>query len=159
MNTDPHPFLLLIEQHAKAIDRVCRSFARGNEMDFEDLRQETIVNLWIGWQRYQPRSKAVTWVWRIALNTCISWQRKDSRHQEAEIVGCADYAESTSEKERLQHLAELIALLPSRDQQLIRLYLDGWKQHEIAQMLSTTESNVQTRIYRIKNQLKEMSHE
>lgn len=154
-----HPFLTLLEQHSRAIDRVCRSFAKDNEMDFEDLRQETIVNLWIGWQEYQPRYKSVTWVWRIAVNTGISWQRRNLRHQQYECVAYADYAEVLPDASHLQELMELIALLPAKDQHLMKLYLDGWKLGEIAQMLATTETNIQTRIYRIKNHLKELSNE
>lgn len=46
-----HPFLDLLNQHHRAIDKLCRRFARGNEMDYEDLRQDAIVNLWIGWKK------------------------------------------------------------------------------------------------------------
>jgi len=40
---------------------------------------------------------------------------------------------------------------------LLRLYLDGWKQGEIAQMLGISESNVQTRMMRAKEKLRKMN--
>lgn len=154
-----HPFLDLLDQHRRAIDKLCRKFARGNEMDYEDLRQEAIVNLWIGWKKYRPLCRSVTWVWRIVLNTCISWQRRNSRHQICDNILCVDYPEDSTGASMRQELSELIALLPEKDQRLIELYLDGWKLQEIAQMLSTTETNIQTRIYRIKKQINRLSDE
>ncbi len=154
-----HPFLNLIDQHSRAIDKLCRSFAKGNEMDFEDLRQEAIVNLWISWQNYRPTYKPITWVWRIVLNTGISWQRRNNQHQNCQFVSYSDYTAAAPDTSQLQALTEIIALLPEKDQQLIRLYLDGWKQSEIAQMLSTTETNIQTRIHRIKKQINNLSNE
>lgn len=149
----------LIDQHSRAIDKLCRSFAKGNEMDFEDLRQEAIVNLWISWQNYRPTYKPITWVWRIVLNTGISWQRRNSQHRNCQFVSYSDYTVVAPDTSQLQALTETIALLPEKDQQLIRLYLDGWKQSEIAQMLSTTETNIQTRIHRIRKQLNDLSNE
>lgn len=154
-----HPFLKLLDQHSRAIDRLCKSFAKGDEMEYEDMRQEAIINLWIGWQRYQHTYKPITWVWRIVLNTCISWQRSNSKHKNGNTTLNFDLPVSTSESVAHQTLLELISLLPVKDQQLIGLYLDGWNLNEIAQMLSTTETNIQTRIYRIKKQLNKLSNE
>ena len=154
-----HPFLALLNQHLRAIDKLCGLFARGNKMDFEDLRQDAIINLWIGWKKYKPLCQSVTWVWRIVLNTCISWQRRNRRYQSGNIIPYADYSNDSTDTYLHQELSELIALLPEKDQKLIALYLDGWKLQEIAQMLSTTETNIQTRIYRIKKQIKKLSNE
>lgn len=154
-----HPFLTLLDQHHRAIDKLCRRFARGNEMDYEDLRQDAIVNLWIGWKKYRPLCRSVTWVWRIVLNTCISWQRRNNRYQSCNNILYADYPNDSTDASMHQELSELITLLPEKDQQLIELYLDGWKLQEIALMLSTTETNIQTRIYRIKKQINKLSNE
>lgn len=154
-----HPFLDLLDQHRRAIDKLCRKFARGNEVDYEDLRQDAIVNLWIGWKSYRPMGQSVTWVWRIVLNSCISWQRRNSRYQNCSNASYADCPEDQTDARMHQELSELITLLPEKDQQLIELYLDGWKLQEIAQMLSSTETNIQTRIYRIKKQIIKLSNE
>ncbi|MCQ2278462.1 MAG: sigma-70 family RNA polymerase sigma factor [Bacteroidales bacterium] len=158
-NRSQHPFLTLLDQHHRAIDKLCWAFARGNEMDYEDLRQDAIVNLWVGWKNYKPLCQSVTWVWRIVLNTCISWQRRNRRYQSINSISYADYSDDSTETYLHQELSELIALLPEKDQQLLALYMDGWKLQEIAQMLSTTETNIQTRIYRIKKQINRLSNE
>ncbi len=153
-----HPFLTLVEQHSAAIDRVCCSFCH-NEEDHRDLRQDIVVNLWLGWRRYRPTAKPVTWVWRVALNTAISWYRHKRRQVETVPIEGVDLHDDREMSEERNHLYDLIKLLEPRDRKLLRLYLDGWKQAEIGQMLGMTESNVQTRLMRIKNKLKQLSDE
>ena len=151
-----HSFLTLIETHSAAIDRVCRSFCHTAE-DREDLRQDIIMNLWLGWSRYRPTAKPVTWVWRVAVNTGISWWRHRQRQVETMPLDGLEMPDDTADREAVAHLYELVRLLPSKDQQLLRLYLDGWKQSEIGEMLGISETNVQTRMERIKKKLKELS--
>lgn len=150
-----HPFLTLVEKHSAAIDAVCRSFCHRRE-DREDLRQDIIVNLWQGWQHYRPQAKAVTWVWRVAVNTGISWWRHSKRQVETTAIDRLDFAEDLTDREAAERLHELVGRLPQRDRQLIQLYLDGWKQGEIGEMLGISETNVQTRMVRIKAKLRKM---
>ena len=151
-----HPFLTLVEEHSAAINRVCRSFCHTAE-DCEDLRQDIIVNLWLGWSRYRPTAKPVTWVWRVAVNTGISWRRHRQRQVETTPLEGLEVPDEGIDREDREWLRELIRLLPQKDQKLLRLYLDGWKQDEIGEMLGISESNVQTRISRIKQKLQKLS--
>ncbi|MBQ9864414.1 MAG: sigma-70 family RNA polymerase sigma factor [Bacteroidales bacterium] len=151
-----HPFLILIENHSAAIDRVCRSFCHTTE-DHEDLRQDIIANLWQGWKHYRPTAKPVTWVWRVAVNTGISWRRHRQRQVETAPLEGLEMADDTVTREDRAYLYELIRQLPDKDQKLLRLYLEGWKQDEIGEMLGITESNVQTRMSRIKQELRNLS--
>ncbi len=151
-----HPFLTLIETHSAAIDRVCRSFCHTME-DCEDLRQDIIVNLWLGWSRYRPTAKPVTWVWRVAVNTGISWRRHRQRQVETTPLEGLELPDEGIDRENREWLRELIRQLPTKDQKLLRLYLDGWKQDEIGEMLGISETNVQTRMSRIKQKLRKLS--
>ncbi len=151
-----HPFLTLIETHSAAIDRVCRSFCHTME-DCEDLRQDIIVNLWLGWSRYRPTAKPVTWVWRVAVNTGISWRRHRQRQVETTPLEGLELPDEGIDRENREWLRELIRQLPTKDQKLLRLYLDGWKQDEIGEMLGMSETNVQTRMSRIKQKLRKLS--
>lgn len=158
MSHTEHPFLDLLEQHAGAISRICRAFSQGSREDYEDLRQEVIINLWQGWKHYRPDHKTVTWVWHIATNTCITWYRH-KRRQIATTTLEDDLALPDVEEQEAALLHSLIEQLPYSDQQLLRLYLDGWNHREIATMLDTTQTNVQTRLYRIRHKLKDLNHE
>ena len=151
-----HPFLALVEEHAGAINRVCRSFCHTAE-DREDLRQDIIMNLWLGWSRYRPAAKPVTWVWRVAVNTGISWLRHRNRQVETAPLEGIEIPDEGIDSENRKWLYELIRQLPDKDQKLLRLYLDGWKQDEIGEMLGISETNVQTRMSRIKQKLQKLS--
>ena len=151
-----HPFLTLVETHSAAIDRVCWSFCHTTE-DHEDLRQDIIMNLWLGWSRYRPTAKPVTWVWRVAVNTGISWLRHRQRQVETMPLEGLEVPDDTMTREERMYLYELIRQLPARDQKLLRLYLEGWKQDEIGEMLGISETNVQTRMSRIKQKLRNLS--
>ena len=151
-----HPFLTLIESHTAAIDRVCRSFCHTTE-DHEDLRQDIIMNLWLGWERYRPTAKPVTWVWRVAVNTGISWRRHRQRQVETMPIEGLEMPDEGIDSEERKWLYELIRQMPAKDQKLLRLYLEGWKQDEIGEMLGISETNVQTRMSRIKQKLRNLS--
>jgi RNA polymerase sigma-70 factor (ECF subfamily) len=153
---DEHPFVELIEQHGAAIGSICRSFCSSVE-DREDLRQEVLLNLWRGWKRYRPEHKAITWVYRVALNTAISWRRRRKRQVETLPLVDFDLPDDTDLQEQSAHLKALIAQLPMGDQRLIGLYLDGFASNEIARLLGSSRTNVTTRIGRIKEKLKQLN--
>ena len=154
---DEHPFIELIERHEAAIGRVCRSFCSVDE-DREDLRQEIMLNLWRGWKRYRPDHKIITWVYRVALNTAISWQRRRKRQVETMSIDCFDIPEDSTLREQSAHLRVLIALLPVSDQRLINFYLDGFETEEIARLMGISRTNVTTRIVRIKEKLRKLNN-
>ena len=135
---------------------MCRSFCHTTE-DCEDLRQDIIMNLWLGWSHYRPTAKPVTWVWRVAVNTGISWRRHRQRQVDTSPLDGIDLPDDGVDHEERKWLYELIRQLPDKDQKLLRLYLDGWKHDEIGEMLGISETNVQTRMSRIKQKLRKLS--
>ena len=152
---DGHPFIELIERHEAAINRVCRSFCSVAE-DREDLRQEILLNLWRGWKNYRPDHKTITWVYRVALNTAISWRRHRKRQIETLPLPGFDLPEESVLREQSAHLKALIAQLSASDQRFINLYLDGFSTEEIGRLMGISQTNVTTRIGRIKDKLRKM---
>ena len=112
---------------------------------------------WLGWSRYRPTAKPVTWVWRVAVNTGITWRRHRQRQVETTPLEGLDLPDEGMDREEREWLRELIRQLPIKDQKLLRLYLDGWKHDEIGEMMGISESNVQTRMLRIKQKLRKLS--
>ena len=149
---DEHPFIELIENHDAAINRVCRSFCRDAE-DRKDLRQDILMHLWTGWKDYRPDHKAITWIYHVAVNTAISWRRHRQRQVEALPLDGFDLPEDAAIREQSAHLKILISMLPASDQRLINFYLDGFSTDEIGRMMSISQTNVTTRIARIKEKL------
>ena len=153
---DEHPFVELIEQHGAAIGSICRSFCSSVE-DREDLRQDILLHLWQGWKSYRPDHRPITWLYRVALNTAISWRRRRKRQVETLPLVDFDLPDDTDLQEQSAHLKALIAQLPMGDQRLIGLYLDGFASNEIARLLGYSRTNVTTRIGRIKEKLKQLN--
>ena len=155
---DEHPFIELIEKHEAAISRVCRSFCRNAE-DREDLRQEILMRLWVGWKGYRPDHKPITWIYRVALNTTVSWHRHRQRQVETLPLDGFDLPEDNTLREQAAHLKALIGMLPAGDQRLINLYLDGFSSEEIGRLMGISQTNVTTRIARIKEKLRKLKVE
>lgn len=156
MMMEQHPFIELIERHNAAIERVCRSFCSSPE-DREDLKQEILVHLWQGWKGYRPEHKPITWLYRVALNTAISWRRSQKRRVETMPLEAFDVPEDATLQELSAHLRALMLRLPVADQRLLSLYLDGFSSAEIGEMMQMSTTAVTTRIGRIKEKLRKMN--
>lgn len=157
MQTNEHPFLETITRHTALIEKMCRSFCGDSREDREDLRQDILLNLWRGWKHWKPEHKPITWIYRVAKNTAITWKRNKERQINVQPLDPTDIPHSTDNDEAVEQLYSLIRQLPVADQRLIQLYIDGWNAKEMARMLQTSESNVTTRISRIKQKLNEMN--
>lgn len=157
MQNQEHPFIETVARHTALIDKICRSFCGDNQEDRNDLRQDILLNLWRGWKRWKPDHKPITWIYRVAKNTAISWRRNNLRQIETQPLEKTDIPPNPGNKEAVEQLYSLIYQLEASDQRLIQLYIDGWSGKEMAQMMQTTESNITTRISRIKKKLNELN--
>lgn len=152
-------FLLLLEEHKKILYKVAGSYCR-NPSDRQDLAQEIVVQLWRSFDRYDDRQRFSTWMYRIALNVAISFYRSESRRKRSTvpaedfILEIADDRASAEPDENLLLLQRYIAQLDELDRALIILYLDGNRYDTIAEVLGISETNVGTKISRIKQRLR-----
>ena len=151
-------FVDLLDQHRKIIHKVAGTYAR-TVADRADLEQEIVAQLWRSFGRYDEQYRYSTWMYRIALNVAISWYRSESRRQRTHIPAEDSIlqvsAESPAEPdERLQQLHVFIERLGEIDRALVILYLDGHRYDSIAEILGFSETNVGTRISRIKQRLR-----
>lgn len=152
-------FLVLLDEHRKILYKVASSYCR-NPADRQDLAQEIAVQLWRSFHRYDERYRFSTWMYRIALNVAISFYRSEARRSqhtvpaEDSILEIADARDSTEPDNNLQLLQRFIEQLGELDRALIILYLDGNRYDTIAEILGISETNVGTRINRIKQKLR-----
>ena len=121
----------------------------------EDYYQEVLCNLWQNFEQFDGRSKRSTWIYRVALYTCISFVR---RKQPASISLSFDLSneEDTALKEQVEELRAVINRLGHIDRALIMLWLDGYTYEEMAEVTGLSESNVAVKLMRAKNKIKEM---
>lgn len=115
------------------------------------------MHLWQGWKGYRPEHKPITWLYRVTLNTAISWRRHRKRQIETVALDGFDLPNDSITREQSAHLKALIAMLPQADQRLINLYLDGFSTDEMGRLLSISQTNVTTRIARIKEKLRKLN--
>ena len=159
MNEQEQMFLRLVEQHKQIIYKVCFMYASDDET-INDLFQEVTLNLWKGFPRFRGESKPTTWVYRIAVNTCVSWLRSSNRRPQTVplTLSMTDLMTDEQEKENLRELYALINRLGKLERALILLWLEERNYEEIAEILDISVTNVGVRINRIKAKLKVMSN-
>ena len=151
--------LQLIEENKRILYKIAGSYCR-NAGDREDLIQEMIFQLWRSGERFDDQHKFSTWMYRIALNVAISFYRKAGRGGLRVELGAdldlADPHDGGGELEdRVALLRRFIGELGELDKALMILYLESKSYKEMAEILGITETNVATKISRVKDQLKQ----
>ena len=120
-------------------------------MDVDDLFQEVMMNLWKGIEGYKGKAQLSTWIYRITVNTCILWKKKQTKNQAVKATIQKDFpaiegiAEVT-QNEQILALKKAIQQLKKMDRTLILLILEECSYKEIAEITGMTVSNVGARI-------------
>jgi len=157
---DKDEFLRQIEAHKLIIYKICNSYCK-NVSDRDDLGQEIIYQLWRSFQIYNGSVKFSTWMYRVALNVAITFYRKTKTAIAIIQLGetdteIEDSIDDSSELEKNKNLLQLfINELKELEKALMILYLEEKSYSEISEILGITETNVATRIHRIKDKLKQ----
>jgi len=151
-------FESLMDEHKRILYKVCHSYCR-NRDDRDDLAQEIIIQLWRSFGGFDGRVRFSTWMYRIALNVAISFYRREStrtRHvisDDERLLSAID--EGAGQTDELQLLYRFIEGLDPLNKALVLLYLDGNSYQEIAGVLGISETNVATKINRLKSTMKQ----
>lgn len=152
-------FLEQLEKHKAILYKVANAYCHRRE-DRGDLIQEIVIELWRSFERFDSRAAFSTWMHRIAMNVAISFYRGESRRirdalpiEEFGMDLTAADSVMEAQSEDLQALHQMISKLDEINRALILLYLEGYPQEEIADMVGISASNVATRINRIKQKL------
>jgi RNA polymerase sigma factor (sigma-70 family) len=155
---NPTDLLQRIQDNKGILYKISNSYCR-NAGDREDLMQEMVYQLWRSGQRFDETQKFSTWMYRIALNVAISFYRRANRSgitvaldAEAQL---ADEGGSEVLEERIEVLTRFIRGLNELDKALMILYLEERPYREIAEILGISETNVATKLGRIKGRLKQ----
>ena len=152
-------FLSVIESHKGILYTIANAYCKNTE-DRKDLIQEIVIQIWKSFDTYDPQFKFSTWIYRIALNVAISFYRKETRrmrlagHLPEDILTLPDINQDDGKSEDIGVLHRCIAELRELDKALMLLYLDEKSYKEIADITGITETNVATKIARIKIALK-----
>lgn len=151
-------FEKIVKEHKNTIYTVCFMFSKDAD-EVNDLFQETLINLWQGFNSFKGESSIRTWIWRVSLNTCISSERKKSKLHTVPLSMDINLYEDTDEDSRqIQMLYNRINRLKPFDRAIVLLWLDNLSYDEIAAIVGISVKNVSVRLVRIKEELKKMSN-
>lgn len=154
-------FTRMVKEQKSTIYTVCMMFS-DNADEVDDMVQETLINMWNGFERFENRSNPRTWIWRIAMNTCISFDRKRRRQSDTasslSTIGISSVAvtdESQNDKQ-ICMLHDRIHKLGVFDRAIVLLWLEDLSYEEIGHIVGISAKNVGVRLVRIREALKNM---
>ena len=155
-------FERMVRENRGTIYTVCYMFSNDQD-EVADLFQEVLINLWKSLPSFEERHGNVrSWIYRVSLNVCISLNRKKRRNKTVPLTMDIDpyeEVESNQNSRQMDLLRRRIAKLGQYDRAIILLWLENMSYEEIAAVMGITVKNVSVRLYRIKEELKNMSNE
>jgi len=152
-------FTEMVKKYKKNIYMVCYFFSKDKE-EVNDLFQEILINLWKGFEKFRGESTLRTWIWRVSFNTCNGYERKKKRSVQTVplSVDIDLYNDTDIHSKQIQMLYDRINRLDVFDRSIILLWLENMNYEDIANIVGITLPAVTTRLFRIKEQLKNMSN-
>ena len=151
-------FLEKIESHKGMIFKVSKMYVDHQE-DREDLFQEIIYQLWKSYQKFEGKSQFSTWLYRVSLNTALTFLKSEKRKPDNEFLHeNLDVAEeSQDDKEvQLQLFYKAVHELNPIEKALIFLFLEGQNHKEISENLGISEVNARVKLNRTKEKLQQI---
>ncbi|MBO7608943.1 MAG: sigma-70 family RNA polymerase sigma factor [Muribaculaceae bacterium] len=157
MNDLESRFAQAVKEHKSTIYTVCYMFSKDAD-EVNDLFQEAVINMWRGFEGFEKRSDIKTWIYRVALNTCISIDRKKRRNATEPLsMNINLFDDRDDDTRQVDLLRKRISRLQPFDRAIVLLWLENMSYEEIGQIVGISTSSVGTRLYRIKEQLKSMN--
>ena len=150
-------FKKILHDHKSTIYSVCYMFSQ-DEDEVSDLFQETLINMWKGIDSFREESKISTWIYRVALNTCLLQERK--KKKEAKKVSLTMnvnfFEDSDANSVQVRQLHQRIGRLGLVDRALVMMWLEGMSYDEMGAVMGISPQNVGVKLFRIKEQLKKL---
>ena len=157
MNDLETKFAQTIKKNKSTIYTVCYMFSKDAD-EVNDLFQESVINMWRGFEGFENRSDVKTWIYRVTLNTCISLDRKKRRtNTEPLNMNINLFEDHDEDTKQIDMLHRRISRLRPFDRAIVLLWLENMPYEEIGQVVGISTTNVSSRLYRIKEQLKKMN--
>ena len=156
MKENEQQFTDIVRRNRRTIYTVCYMFSKDND-EVANMFQEVLIRLWNGQESFDGRSDIKTWIYRVALNTCITIDKRKKRNHKTQLSMDIDYFNSREVKsEQAQFLHRRISRLQPLDRAIVLLWLEDISYDEIAAIIGITAKNVSVRLVRIREQLKRM---
>ena len=153
-------FADIVHKYKSTIYTVCYLFSKNND-EVNDLFQETLINLWRGFDSFKGQSDMKTWIWRVSFNTCLTSERNKKRRVETVPLSMEInlFTDTDDDTRQIHQLYSRINRLGLVDRAIILLWLENMSYEEIGQIIGISTKNVSVKLVRIKEQLKKMSND
>ncbi len=151
-------FKNIFQKNSRKIYHLCYGYT-GDEDSANDLMQETFMKVWQNLDKFRNQALISTWIYRIAVNTCLSYLRVEKRQAKDELTDSIieNKEDEVSDKnEQVASLYKCISQLEENERILITMVLDEVPYHEIAQISGISDGNLRVKIHRIKQKLTEL---
>ncbi len=146
-------FKALIERENATISRICFSYS-GSVAEFDDLRQDALINIWRGMESFRGEASRKTWIYRVTVNSCLSTIRKQSRHEHESLESLYGLIDTDDyDKEEIEQLHRVISKLKPEEKAIIMMWLDEMSYDEIGVAMGLPRNTIATRIRRIKEKI------
>jgi len=152
-------FRELIKKNEGILTKIINLYSY-SRADRDDLRQEILIQLWKSFPKYKGNSRFSTWMYKVSLNTAITYIKKNSRN--FKFVDYRPQIPDVIEENNpatiddVKQLYSAISLLSKIDRAIVILHLDKFAHKEIAEIIGVTERTLNVKLYRIKEKLKEI---
>lgn len=158
METKQKDFENLVLKYKSTVYTVCYMFSKDND-EVNDMFQESLLNLWKGFETFKGKSDLRTWIWKVSLNTCISFDRKKKKLPTVPLSMDIDlYEDKDNDTRQIKMLYDRINRLKPFDKAIILLWLENMSYDEIGLIIGISPKNVSIRLVRIREELKNMSN-
>lgn len=155
--TDETVFIQIYDRYSRIVDKVCFTFASDND-DYNDLRQDAWLNIWRGIDSFRGESKQSTWIYRVAINSCVSTARGSKKHTGNVRIDAADlYMADTADTDSIERLHYLLSCLNPIERSIMLLRLEDLDYEEIAKIMGMPRNTIATRLRRTRIKLAELS--
>lgn len=135
------------------ISKICFAYS-GSVAEYDDLRQDALINIWRGIRNFRGESSERSWIYRVTLNSCLSTIRKQSRHRHESLEELYDFiATDDSDKEAMEYLHRAIGTLNPQEKAIIMMWLDELSYDDIAAAMGLNRNTIATKIRRIKDKI------
>ncbi len=152
-------FILIHEQYYPMVSQMCLGFVKGDTEVASDLSQEVFINIWNKLDSFKGKSSHKTWVYRITVNTCLQYLRKEKNKI---ILPISKVVHTLVDEPKNTHanpnksLYDAIGQLNEVDRLIIMMVLEGQDYGDISEVLGVNPTNVRVKIHRIKKRLKKI---
>ncbi len=146
-------FTSLIDQNKGIIYKVIRLYVRDPD-DEQDLFQEILFQSWKSFAHFKGESKFSTWLYRVGLNTVLTFKRRPSLVENHEDLSQLNVISSERKGEETEALYLAIRELGEIDRMIILLHLEGYENEEIADIAGLLKGHIGVKLHRIKKVLK-----